>query len=214
MQVLFDLDNTLLRTSLLTRLALLDVAPGLGRLPDELYNLANDMEWGYSFPTLLECLHVPKVERAGHLTRYRRSVKGGAGDCLFPGVLKLLQQTSVHNELSLLTRGVETHQRDKFEALTVLHGLMPEERRHFVPPEGQKSAVILDLLVAHREPMVIVDDNVLELLAIQATLPEFGVTLVRMDWPEREQPPHAADGVLWRVAKSAEELAELLNKMR
>lgn len=205
MTVLFDLDNTLLRTGMLSTLVLADLAQATGRTVEELYAIADGMEWAYSFQGLLVVLGVDEGRRGTLMSRYNVVMYKEANACLFSGVVEIVHACAAREDVGLLTRGVIHHQRGKVAALTYLHGAFVRE--HFVPPHAVKGVVILEEY-GDTSDVTVVDDNIDDLTGMVLHVPR--ARLIRMAWPERNPQPHPNDGVRWSVATSAEDLKSLL----
>lgn len=208
--LLFDLDNTLLRTGMLTRLALADLAVATGRSVEDLYAIADKMEWGYTFPGLLGAIGCVGSEHDEHLKRYHTLMRREARGCLYPGAITLVNAFAATTNVGLVTRGVEEHQRGKFACLTELHRAIPEHRRHFVTPEQGKGGVVASLLEASEREVVMVDDNPNDLINIFERAPR--TTLVRMAWPDRWFAPSPDDGKKWQVATGMCSLVRILRE--
>lgn len=212
--ILWDLDNTLLRTWLHTQAALEFLATTTGRSAAELYAIADKMETRYSFELLLEAVGFGGSLRDEQVRLYREVIGRVGNDCLFPGVASLVSRCSTAGHTQgLITRGVVGHQQDKFASVTDLHPYINKRHRHFVPSYGNKGEVIASHHGDNGAGLVVVDDNPSDLINIHAHA--IDAYLIRIRWPERDLfGEHAGDRMLWSVARSIDQLEELLLRHR
>jgi len=202
--LLWDFDNTLLRTWLYTKFILTDLAAHLDRSVDDLYRLADKMEERYSLDGLLQVLGLNDQQRTQYTRTALERTRTNGGAFLFPGVDAVVRACAVRYEQGLITRGVESNQRQKFSSTPILHTALA--LRHFVDPNGSKGELIQ---ATYSDRVVtVVDDNANELLDILARCPQ--VRCIRMAWPERNPPPHPDDNREWPVARSTDELLAIL----
>ena len=207
----FDLDLTLFDTEagwfgpLLGRLVLRTGRPR----PEVDAAFAACNRTTFTFPKFLGALGVPESERDSLEAELRDDLARRANDCLFPGVLELLEARSRAARLVLVTAGDEAWQRWKFDCLTELHPFFNLPDRHFVPLLGSKA----DRLVPYERAaqLSFVDDSPRWLLEAHRRLRRTRLVRATMTGGVSGS-DHAGDGREWDVACSAREIHQILSQ--
>jgi hypothetical protein len=203
----WDLDHTLLNT---VRGLFLPVIQGLARdlaLPFEVVeaHFVASCNHTFTFHGWLELTGAPIERRQGLEAVMREDVARRAGDCLFLGIVEVLQRRHKVARQVLITAGDQAFQSWKLELLTPILPFFAIEDRHFVPinPRGSKAAVIALYECTGRKAFV--DDSADWHVEAQAQ----GLELmhIRPQWRDSYiNNPHSGDGELWHVTTNAEEL--------
>ena len=201
----FDLDCALLNTHALMDPIVDDLV--FCDFPQEAILDARNraVELGYTFELHLKLLGVPEEKISERARFYYEFLNDRGNQLLYPGVPALIERLFQRGiPCELVTSGVPEFQIAKFKGLTRISSYFTA--CHFLWKGAPKANTIRARLL-EGERGVFTDDSTCWL---DHPLLE-RLTRVRMMWPQNpEARPHPKDGVDWQVARSAEELEQII----
>lgn len=206
----WDLDGTILHTGRLFAPVIKRVANVSGH-PVQVVadSLGRVSKITFTFTAWFADLGLEQSLRTDLEAKLRADVAARAKDCIYPGVVELLEKRKQEGVRQvLITAGDPKYQQWKFELLG-LEDVFVAEDRHYIPLDGSKVAIIEKYLAFGLVNFI--DDRSNWLRDVRsAHLP---VVCIRPCWPEtKSAAPEPEDGQLWYTASTIEALHQLLTR--